>query len=81
MYFGRWRNKEPTYTKTKWTKQPIKALRVHHHVYGVNLDWVWLEKINEVKRCIEVWKSRDSTFSGEVLITPAVLEVVWQAIF
>ena len=76
MYLGKWRNKKPKFNKIKWSKRPVKALGVLHG-YGVDLDQIWLEKINKIKSCMEVWKSRDLTFTGKVLIIKSfVLSVI-----
>ena len=76
MYIGGWRNKRPKFNEIKWTNKPVKALGVLHG-YAVDLDKIWLDKINKIKSCIEVWKSRDLTYSGKVLIIKSfVLSVI-----
>jgi hypothetical protein len=38
---------------------------------------LWLEKINKIKSCMEVWKSRDLTYFGKILIIKSfVLSVI-----
>jgi hypothetical protein len=49
----------------KWSTKPVKALGVFHG-YAIDLEMIWLEKINEIKSCMEVWKSRDLTYFGKI---------------
>ena len=60
LYTGQWRNKTPEFKEIKWTTNNVKTLGIHH---GYNIDEaaIWLEKINKIKNCIKVWKSRDLT--------------------
>ena len=53
-------------------KKPIKALGVLH-VYNVDIDSIWLEKIKKIKSCMEVWKSRDLTYEGNILILKSLV--------
>ena len=39
-----------------------------HHGYAIDYKAIWLEKINKIKNCIQVWKSRNLTFKGNVFI-------------
>ena len=55
MYLGKWRNKNPRFKNIKWLKKTIKALGVFHG-YAIDLEMTWLEKINKIKSCMEVWK-------------------------
>ena len=65
MHLGRWKNKTPKFKQIKWSKDPVKALGVIHG-HNVNIDALWLEK--KIKSCLEVWKTRDLTYQGKVLI-------------
>ena len=38
------------------------------HGHNFNIDALWLEKIKRIKLCLEVWKTRDLTYQGKVLI-------------
>ena len=67
LYTGSWRNKSPEYTDIKWTNTNVKTLGVHHG-YAIDYNAIWLEKINKIKNCIQVWKSRNLTYKGKVLI-------------
>ena len=67
MYLGRWRHKKSKYNKIKWSQRPVKALGVVHG-YDVDLDSIWLEKIKKIKACLEIWKTRDLTYQGKVLL-------------
>jgi hypothetical protein len=58
------------------TTKPVKALGVFHG-YAIDLEMIWLEKINKIKSCMEVWKSRDLTYFGKFLIIQSfVLSVI-----
>ena len=35
---------------------------IQQNRYGIDLEMIWLEKINKIKSCMEVWKSRDLTY-------------------
>jgi hypothetical protein len=41
---------------------------IQQNRYGIDLEMIWLEKINKIKSCMEVWKSRDLTYFGKKLI-------------
>ena len=76
MYLGKWRNKNPRFKNIKWSTKPVKALGVFHG-YAIDLEMIWLEKINKIKSCMEVWKSRDLTYVGKILIIKSfVLSVI-----
>ena len=72
LYTGPWKNKAPEFTEIKWTKNNVKTLGIHHG-YNIDIDAIWLEKINKVKNCIKVWKSRDLTLTGKVLVIKTLL--------
>jgi hypothetical protein len=47
------------------------------HGYAIDLEMIWLEKINKIKSSMEVWKSRDLTYFGKTLIIKSfVLSVI-----
>jgi hypothetical protein len=76
MYLGKWRNKNPRFKNIKWSTKPVKALEVFHG-YAIDLEMIWLEKINKIKSSMEVWKSRDLTYFGKTLIIKSfVLSVI-----
>ena len=72
LYTGPWRNKTPEFTAIKWTKNNVKTLGIHHG-YNIDEDAIWLEKINKMKKCIKVWKSRNLTLVGKVLVIKTLL--------
>ena len=41
-----------------WTQSYVKTLGIRHG-YNINNDDLWREKINKMKSCIQVWKSRN----------------------
>ena len=67
LYTGPWRNKIPEFNEIKWTKDNVKTLGIHHG-YNIDEHAIWLEKINKIKNCIQVWKTRDLTYTGKVLV-------------
>ena len=76
MYLGKWRNKNQRFKNIKWSTKPVKAFGVFHG-YAIDLEMIWLEKINKIKSCMEVWKSRDLTYFGKFLIIKSfVLSVI-----
>jgi hypothetical protein len=50
MYLGKWRNKNPRFKNIKLSTKPVKALGVFHG-YAIDLEMIWLEKINKIKSC------------------------------
>ena len=72
LYTGPWKYKEPEYKEIKWTKQYIKTLGIMHG-YEIDENELWMEKINKIKNCIQVWKNRDLTFKGKILIIKTLL--------
>ena len=72
IYTGAWRNKRPEYDEIRWTDTNIKTLGIHHG-YEIDNAAIWLEKINKIKNCIQVWKSRDLTYKGKVLIIKTLI--------
>ena len=72
LYTGAWKNKIPEFNDIKWTTTNIKTLGIHHG-YEIDDATIWLEKINKIKNCIQVWKSRDLTYKGKVLIIKTLL--------
>ena len=53
-------------------KYKCKTLGIHHG-YETDHAAVWLEKINKIKNCIQVWKSSDLTYKGKVLVIKTLL--------
>ena len=67
IYLGPWKNKEPIFTKIKWTKTAVKTLGIFHgHV--IDNDKIWKDKIQKIKNCLQVWKTRNLTLKGKTLI-------------
>ena len=63
------------HTTTKaynFTKDNVKTLGIHHG-YNIDETAIWLEKINKMKNCIKIWKSRDLTLIGKVLVIKTLL--------
>ena len=72
LYTGPWRNKIPEFNEIKWTKDNVKTLGIHHG-YNIDEHAIWLEKINKIKNCIQVWKTRDLTYTGKVLVIKTLI--------
>ena len=68
LFIGSLKGKSSTYKKIKWTSTYVQTLGVHHR-YNIDLDDIWRNKINKIKSCLQVWKSRDLTVQGNVLLT------------
>ena len=72
LYLGAWENKTPTFRAISWTKTNVKTLGIHHG-YEINETAVWMQKINKIKSCIQIWKTRDLSYIGKVLIIKSLL--------
>ena len=72
LYTGSWKNKIPEFNEISWTNTNIKTLGIHHG-YEIDNEAIWLDKINKIKNCIQVWKSRDLTYKGKVLVIKTLL--------
>ena len=72
MYIGPWKSKDPEFKEISWTNTYVKTLGINHG-YHIPEQEVWMEKINKMKNCIQVWKSRDLTLKGKVLIIKTFL--------
>ena len=72
LYTGSWRNKIPECNEIKWTNDNVKHLGINHG-YNIDLTAIWMEKINKIKNCFQVWKSRDLSFKGKVLVIKTLL--------
>ena len=72
LYIGPWKTKTPEFTEITWTNNNVKTLGVHHG-YQINLHEIWMEKITKIKNCIQVWKSRNLSLKGKVLIIKTFL--------
>ena len=72
LYLGAWKNKTPTFRAISWTKTNVKTLGIHHG-YEINETAVWMQKINKIKSCIQIWKTRDLSYIGKVLVIKSLL--------
>lgn len=72
LYLGAWKNKTPLFKDISWTKTNVKTLGIHHG-YEINETAIWMEKINKIKSCIQIWKTRDLSYVGKVLIIKSLL--------
>ena len=72
LYLGAMRNKTPTFKNISWTKPNVKTLGIHRG-YEIDEMEVWMEKVNKIKSCIQIWKSRDLSYIGKALIIKTLL--------
>ena len=72
LFLGALKGKTPAYTGISWTKTNVKTLGINHG-YEINETAVWMEKINKIKRCIQIWKSPELSYVGKVLIIKSLL--------
>ena len=72
LYIGPWKTKKPEFEEITWTNKNVKTLGVHHG-YHINQQEIWMEKITKIKTCIQVWKSRNLSLRGKVLIIKTFL--------
>ena len=67
LLIGKNKNKNPTCNLISWTRNYVKTLGIRHG-YNIEIDDFWRNKINKLKSCIQVWKSRNLSIFGRVLI-------------
>ena len=72
LYIGPWKNKTPEFNKIKWTKTHVKTLGIVHG-YDIDENTIWMEKINKIKSCIQVWKKTRFGCKGRILIIKTLL--------
>lgn len=72
IYLGRWKHKDPIYTNISWSKTCVKTLGVHHG-YVIDDNSIWKEKIQKIKSCLQVWKSRNLTLYGKSLVIKSLV--------
>ena len=72
IYIGPWKTKEPEFKEISWTDTYVKTLGINHG-YHIPEEEAWMEKIKKMKNCIQVWKSRDLTLKGKILIIKTFL--------
>ena len=66
LFIGKSKKKTPTFHDISWTKTHVKTLGVCHG-YQIDNNAIWLEKINKIKNCLQIWKTRDLTLYRENL--------------
>ena len=67
LCIGTLKGKQPEYKEIKWTNTNIKTLGVYHG-YSICKDNIWRDKINKIKCALHVWKSRNLTLEGKLLL-------------
>jgi exonuclease III len=67
LFIGKLRNQNPNFKEISWTNSFVKTLGVCHG-YNISNEDIWRAKINKIKSCLQVWKSRDLTIQGKILV-------------
>ena len=67
LFIGKLKGRKPKFTKIKWIKTNVKTLGVYHG-YDIDDNVIWKPKIDKIKSCLEIWKTRNLSFKGKVLI-------------
>ena len=66
MLLGSWKERPPPSNKIKW-KQQIKALGVWHG-YNIDENKYWEEKLAKIEKNLKMWRKRNLSFKGKVLL-------------
>ena len=72
IYIGPWKTKEPEFKEISWSNSYVKTLGINHG-YHIPEQEIWMDKIKKMKNCIQIWKSRDLTLKGKILIIKTFL--------
>ena len=67
LLIGKLKEKNPSFNDINWTRDFVKTLGICHS-YNINSDQIWRDKIQKIKSCLQVWKSRNLTLNGKALI-------------
>ena len=67
LLIGNLKNNTPKFNEISWTKDFVKTLGICHG-YNIKDDKIWKDKILKIKSCLQIWKSRNLTLNGKVLI-------------
>jgi hypothetical protein len=43
------------------------------HGYNIDNDQIWRSKLEKVNKCLHVWKTRDLSYKGKVLILKSLI--------
>ena len=73
LWLGLGRNRNDNLGGIKWESNSIKALGIY---FGYNKNDLeeknWSGKVENIKRCLKIWSSRDLSLQGKVLIIKAI---------
>ena len=61
LCIGILKGKTPEYNEIKWTNTNVKT-------YSISKDNIWRDKLNKIKCALHVWKSRNLTIEGKLLL-------------
>ena len=71
-WLGLLEGKKPKFQRISWTSDNIKTLGIHHG-YNIDDNVIWKRRIEKMKNCVHVWKSRNLTYTGKTLIVKSTL--------
>ena len=72
LFIGRLKGRRPRFNKIKWINSNVKTLGVHHG-YGIDENCIWKPKIDKIRSCLQVWKTRNLSFKGKILIVKSFI--------
>ena len=58
----------------QWSEEPVKYLGVFLNINGQNFEYLnWYKKAEKIKRIINMWKMRNLTYYGKIIIIKTLL--------
>ena len=66
------KHRKSKFTKIDWIKGSVKTLGIMHG-YNIQDEEIWKSIIEKIKNCIQVWKTRNLTYTGKSLIVKNLL--------
>ena len=67
LYLDAWKIKTLTFENISWTKTNVITLGIQHG-YETDENKILMEKVNKIKRYIQIWKSHDLPYRGKIFI-------------
>ena len=67
LLIGRLKGRKPRFKKITWVTTNVKTLGVHHG-YDIDNEAIWKSKVVKINSCLQIWKTRNLTFKGNILI-------------
>jgi hypothetical protein len=72
LLIGRLKGRKPRFKKITWVTTNVKTLGVHHG-YNIDNEAIWKSKVVKIKICLQIWKKRNLTFKGNILIVKKLI--------